>query len=122
MATDSRKTPPSRLHRVSTKAAYARTARDKLVASRSKLDGINAALRQAITTGRLSGSGQLEQARNAMEIRFADVRERLSRLQKSGDDNWEALRDDVDNAWEDLARAIQNLVARFDDETRLEDD
>ncbi len=122
MATDSRKTPPGRLHRVSTKAAYTRAARDKLVASRSRLDGVNAALRQAVATGRLSDGGQLEQARAAMETRFAEAQARLARLQKSGDDNWEALRDEVDNAWEDLAGAIRILVARFDDETRRADD
>ncbi len=117
---DPQDAPTSRLYRVSTKAAYSRAARDKLVASRSKLDSVNASMRQAMATGRLPRSEPLEKARAAMEDRFAEAERCLARLQKSGDDEWELLRDDVDDAWENLAHAIQGLVSRFEDEIRQE--
>ncbi len=109
---------PSYLQSVAAKAAYSRATRDKLVASRGKLDTVNAALRRAISTGRLRNTEELEKARVAMEINFREAERRLAQLQKAGFRDWQSFRDEVDDAWEDLSRSIQNLVARFDHEAR----
>lgn len=103
---------------ISAKANYSRSARKKLIESRAKLNGVNAAIRQAIITGRLKSSDQLERAQRAIEINLAAAEARLEMLQKSGEHGWEELRDQVDSAWEDLSSSIKKLVARISDESR----
>ena len=106
----------SRLGRMTAKAAFSRSARDGLIASRSKLDSVNAVIRCAVASGRVCHGDRLESARCAIEISFAEAEQCLAHLQKSDDRGWEALRDDFEHAQENLVRAIENLVARFDDE------
>ena len=106
------------LTEMSAKAACSKAARSQLVESRAKLDNIRAAIKQATTTGRLQPSKQLNQALGAIEVNFAAAETQLRVLQKSGEDDWEERRVDLDEAWEDLARSIAILVARFSDESR----
>lgn len=105
-------------HSISAKASYSKSARKKLVESRAKLDGVNAAIRQAIAAGRLRSSDQLERTQRAIEANLAAAEARLEKLQKSGEDGWQELRDQVDSAWEDLSGSIKKLVARISDESR----
>ena len=42
---------------------------------------------------------------------------RLEALQKSGEEEWEQYRDELENAWEDLSHSINTLVARVKDES-----
>lgn len=100
---------------ISAKADYSKLARKKLVDSRAKLCGINAAIDQAISTGRLKPSSRLERAQQAMELNLTAAETRLEALQKSGEGEWEELRDRVDDAWEDLSRSIKKLVALLAD-------
>lgn len=111
-------TDPAHSRKVGAKAAYSKEARKKLIESRSKLDGVMTGVRQAITLGRLRPSKQLDLALGAMEINFEAVETRLRELQKSGEDDWEELRVQLESAWENLARSIKNLVARFADGSR----
>ena len=112
--------PTNRAHsrKVAAKAAYSKEARRKLIESRSKLDGVVTGVKQAITLGRLRASKQLDLALRAIEISFEAVETRLRDLQKSGEDDWEELRVQLESAWENLAHSIKNLVARFADESR----
>jgi len=100
------------------KAAYTQEARKRLVVFRSKLDGVTAAVRQAITLGRMRSSRQLDLVVNAMEANFKAAETQLKALQESGEDDWEALCIPLESAWENLAHSIKNLVARFADEPR----
>lgn len=106
------------LAEMSAKAAYSKAARNKLVESKAKLDSIRAAIRNATTTGRLRPSDQLERALDAMEVNFEAAESQLRILQKSGEDDWENQCVKLDGAWENLARSIAILVARFSDESR----
>ena len=102
------------------RAAYSEDARKQLVVSRSKLDGIAIAVTQAITVGRMKSSPQLDLAVNAMEANFKAAETQLSALQKSGEDDWDALRIQLESAWENLAHSIKNLVARFADASTVQ--
>ena len=110
--------PPAVFRTVSEKAAYSKAARNKLIESRGKLDGVTFAVRQAIETGRLRPSSQLDRTIRAMEINFEAAGAQLRALQKSGEDEWDERRAELDSAWENLARSIKNLVALFEDGTR----
>ena len=116
--------PTDQVHarKAAAKAAYSKDARKKLIVSRSKLDGVTIAVRQAITVGRLKSSKQLDLAVNAMEANFKAAETQLRALQKSGEDDWEALRIPLESAWENLAHSIKNLVARFADESHKDRD
>ena len=100
------------------KAAYSKLARKQLIGSRAKLDAVRTTVRQAISTGRLQPSEQLERALEVMEINLAAAETRLRRLQKSGEEDWDRRRIDLESAQEDLARSIKHVVARFADGTR----
>ena len=103
---------------VSEKDAYSKAARNKLVESKAKLEGVTFAVRQAIEIGRLKPSPQVDRAIEAMQINFEAAERQLRILQKSGEDEWDERRAELDNAWENLAHSIKNLVARFADGTR----
>lgn len=109
--------PSKHIRSLSAKAAYSKTARKKLVESRAKLIGIKAAIKSAITAGRLKSSNELEQGQQAMETRLVAVEARLEALRKSGEDEWEQLRDELEDAWEALSHSINKLVARLKDES-----
>ncbi len=106
------------LTEMSAKAACSKAARNQLVESRAKLNSIKAAIRQATITGRLRPSEQLNRALGAIEVNFAAAETQLRVLQKSGEDDWEEERVELDEAWENLARSIAILVTRFSDESR----
>lgn len=103
---------------ISAKAAYSKAAHRKLFESRAKLDGARAKIKNAVATGRIEASEQLEHAQQAVESNLHSAEVRLERLRKSGEEDWEALRDDIDSAWEDLSRSIKKLVDRFSDGAR----
>lgn len=110
--------PSDHIRSVSAKDAYSKKARKKLVESRAKLFGVRTALKSAITTGRLKSSDKLQRAQRAMEMRLTTAESRFESLQKSGEEEWEQRRDELENAWEDLSHAINKLVARVKDESR----
>jgi hypothetical protein len=114
--------PTDRAHsrNAAAKAAYSQDARQKLVVSRSKLDGVTIAVRQAIIVGRMKSSPQLDLAVNAMEANFKAAETQLRALQESGEDDWDALRIPLESAWENLAHSIKNLVARYADESTVQ--
>lgn len=104
------------------KAAYSRAARKKLVDSRAKLETVTATVKQAIATGRLPLSEQMDRDIQVIETVLNTAEERLRSLQKSGRDDWERRRIELESAWEELARSTKNLVARFADGARNEKD
>lgn len=106
-----------RVRSLAAKAAYSRSARKKLVEFKAKLDGVKDAIKHEIAQGRLQSSDKLECEQRAMNIRLATAESRLKALQKSREDEWAPLREDLDNAWEDLSHSINKLVARIKDET-----
>lgn len=99
------------------KAIYSRAARKRLVDSRTKLEGVTAIVRQALATGRLRPSQQLDRTLEATEINFAAAETKLRLLQKSGADEWDERRIELESAWEDLARSIKTLATHFTDST-----
>ncbi len=109
--------PSRHIRSVSAKAAYSKSARKKLVESRAKLDGVKTAIRRAIATGSLTSSDKLDQTQHATEIRLTLAETRLKTLQKSGEDEWERLRDELEDAWEDLSHSINKLVAQIKDQS-----
>ena len=109
--------PSQHVRSVSAKAAYSKKARTKLIESKAKLYDVRAAIKRATMTGSLQSSEKLESAQQAMDTRLAAAELRLEALQKSGEDGWERLRDELDDAWEDLSHSINTLVARVKDES-----
>ena len=108
---------PARPNPTAAKAAYSRAARKKLTDSRARLDGVEATIKRAISTGRLQNSAQLDRTLEATEINFAAAETQLRQLQKSGESDWDRQRVELENAWEDLARSVKSLVAHFADRT-----
>lgn len=104
----------------SERTAYVKAARMKLMDSRTKLDGLAIAARQAVETGRLAPGTRLDRALEAMEAGFGAADARLRLLQQSGDGEWHERRADLESAWEDLAHTIKILVARLADGTGTE--
>lgn len=100
---------------ISAKAAYSKAAHKKLAETKTKLAGVHAKIRNAIATGRVETSEQLRQAQHAVDENLATAEARVEILRKSGEDTWEAVKDDVDTAWEDLSQSVKKLVARFAD-------
>jgi hypothetical protein len=100
---------------VSAKAAYSKAARKKVVESRAKLDGVTAAIKHAVATGKLGSGDKLECAQRAMEARLAAAEARLEALRKSGEEEWEELKDELEDAWDDLSRSINKVVDRIKD-------
>ena len=109
--------PSRRVSPVSAKAAYSRAARKKLLESGSKLNGVNAAIKHAIATGSLDFSDKLECAQRAMLARHAIAEARFETLQKAGKDDWEELKNELEDAWEDLSQSMYKLVARIKDKS-----
>lgn len=70
---------------------------------------------RAIAAGSLGSNDKLENAQRSMEARLATAEARLVTLQKSGEDGWEGLRDELENTWEDLSYSINRLVAQLKD-------
>lgn len=97
------------------KAVYSRAARKKLVDSRAKLESVTAVVNQAVATGRLRSSQQLARTLAATETAFAAAETQLRLLQKSGADEWDERRIELESAWEDLALSIRILAAHFTD-------
>ena len=110
-------TPSQRFRLVTAKAAYSKGARKRLVESRAKIDGVQAAIKHAIATGSLQPSDKLEHAQQAMDTRLRAAEARLKTLQKSSENEWEELRGELEDAWEDLSHSISSLVARVRDES-----
>ncbi len=103
----------TRMETVSIKAQYSKNASKRLTETHAKLDVVNAKIRNAVASGRLEGGEQLELAQNAVKVNLAAAEARLARLRKSSDEAWEELKNEVENASEDLSRSIKQLVARF---------
>jgi len=100
------------------KAAYSKSTSKKLAETTAKLEGITSTIRQAIATGRLDASEQLSLAQQAAELNIVTVQTQLSRLRKSGEDDWEDIQKEVDDSWEHLSRSIRSLADRFSDGMR----
>ncbi len=107
--------PSRHVRLVSAKTAYSETAGKKLVESKAKFDGVRAAIRHAVATGSLKPCTKLECAQRAVEARITIAEARLEALQKSGGEGWEHLRDELEDAWEDLSHSMNKLVARIKD-------
>ncbi|MEO0616701.1 MAG: hypothetical protein AAFY69_11275 [Pseudomonadota bacterium] len=107
--------PRVSFRKITEKATYSKAARKKLVELRAKLDGVALIVRHAVATGRVPPSSSLDQALEAMEVNYAVAEAKLRSMQKSGENDWEEQRTQLESAWEDLARSIKQLVARFAD-------
>ena len=103
---------------VAEKAAYSRAATRKLAESRARLDGVKAAIRHAVATGRVEPTEELERAQRAMAANLKAAEFRLAELRKSSETEWEDLRVDLDDAWEDLFRSVKQLVSRYTDQEK----
>ena len=100
---------------LSAKAAYSIAASRKLAETKTKLDGVNAKIKNAISIGQIDATETLKHAQQAVASNLASAEQRIDELRKSGEHKWEARVDDVDSAWEDLSQSVKKLVARFSD-------
>jgi hypothetical protein len=95
---------------LSAKAACSKAAHQKLDEIRTKLAGMNTKLACAISSGAIDPNDRMESAHRAIEVSLAIVEIRLGQLRKSGDNDWENVRIEVESAWEQLFRSIQRLI------------
>lgn len=99
------------------KSAACRAAQRRLDETTMRLAGVRAKIRNAQHTGHLAQSTALETATRAVDSNLDSARRCLDRLRKAGDPEWEASREDLDTAFEDLYRSIKRLVAVMEDST-----
>jgi hypothetical protein len=109
--------PSAHVRSVSEKAAYSKKSRKQLAGFRTKIFGLRDSIKHAIATGSLKSSDKLEHAQRAIEVRLAMAETQLEALRKSGEEGWLDLRDDLEDAWEDLSHSINKVVAQIKDES-----
>ena len=100
------------------KSAYSRAAHRMLLEIRTRLTGVEVKITNAVASGLLARTEQLETARRAVDMNVARAEQRLDALRKSGVENWETHRHAIESTWEDLYRSIRNLVAHLPNEPR----
>ena len=102
------------------KAVYSREARRKLFGIRTRLKSVDAKLSNALATGVLQRTAQLDKAQLGVSQHVARAEARLDALRKADVHGWPAHRERVEDAWEGLHRSIRRLIAHLapDDESR----
>ena len=104
-----------RARALAAKTTECRDAHRRFNATSMRLAGVRAKIRNALRTGRLAPSNQLEAAQRAVDANLKAVARSLDRLHKAGDVEWEIQRTALETTWEDLYRSVKRLVAVMDD-------
>jgi len=96
-----------------TRLAYACKADTKLIETTKKLDGIKTKLERATADGRLDISESLRRAQRQAEAQLVKYQHRLENLKSASEDSWAAAKAELEDAQEDLARSLKNIMARL---------
>jgi len=83
------------------RSEYIRQAETRLAETKRKLEAI------------CDRAEKVEKANAQVETHLATIERRLARLKESGEASGKKLRQSIDNAWDDLAEAIRNVVGRL---------
>lgn len=95
------------------KMAYVKTLEARLSAKAAQLAYIKSRVARAADRHRIDVSEQLQNAEKRADSAMATMTERLKDLKDADDCDMEDLKRDIDLAWEDLAKSVKNVVARF---------
>jgi hypothetical protein len=93
--------------------AYACKAETKLIETTARLDGIKTKLERATADGHLDISESLRRAQRQAEAELVNYHRRLENLKSAGEDSWMAAKAELEDAQEDLARSLKNIMARL---------
>ena len=93
--------------------AYACKAETKLIETTAKLDGIKTKLERAAADGHLDISESLRRAQGQAEAQLVKYHHRLENLKSASENSWIAAKHELEDAQEDLARSLKNIMARL---------
>jgi len=93
--------------------AYMRSIRSKLAVKNARLRHVKRKIQKATQARRIQPSEQLLKAEYRADSSIKALQKRLDLLGNADSESWETLRFDVDKAWDELALAIKEIVARF---------
>jgi hypothetical protein len=93
-----------------TRRAYREKREAQIQELAARLDLWEAKLRKAAAEGEIRYREELEQLRSKLEI----ARVRLSLLKDAGEAAWQEIRDGLDDAVDDLRRAVRKAASKFE--------
>lgn len=93
-----------------TRRAYREKREAQIQELAARLDLWEAKLRKAAAEGEIRYRAELEELRSKLEI----ARVRLSLLGDAGEAAWQEIRDGLDDAVDDLRRAVRKAASKFE--------
>ena len=94
---------------MATKEAYEKKLQAQLGEWEAKLDVLGAKARSATADARVSYENELESLKSKRLV----ARQKLDELDQRGEDAWEDRKDGVEDAWDEMGKAIDKLASRF---------
>ena len=94
---------------MASKEAYRKKLEAKLDEWDAKLDVLAAKAGNASADARIGYENELA----ALKVKRAAAREKLGELSKRGENAWEDMKGGMENAWDEMGKAIDKVAARF---------
>jgi len=93
------------------KELYQRKMQAQLDEWKADVDKLRARASRASADTQLKMNEQI----NALDIKIAEGKVKLSELSAAGEDAWESIREGVESAWDSLKSAVSDAAAKFKD-------
>lgn len=77
------------------------------------MEKVRAQLKSKLALSDVSGDCTLAKSELQMDALFAALQTHLSTVENAVDEDWSLGRKEVENAWEDLTRSIQQIMIRL---------
>jgi DNA repair exonuclease SbcCD ATPase subunit len=94
---------------MSTKEAYKQKAEAELELAHARLEEFKAKVKNSTADAHINYEEHLNDLKHAVD----ESKSRLKELGEAGEDNWEKLKDGVENAFKALRKAIHNTAEKF---------
>ena len=95
------------------RSVYLRRADIKVVEIQAKVAIVKGQLKSSMAGEGVNDIDQRTKATQQAQCCMAAVEKKLDELRSADDDNWDKARQDFDNACEDVAQCIRNVMARY---------
>jgi len=94
---------------MSTKEAYKQKAEAELELAHARLDEFKAKVKNSTADAHINYEKHLDELKHAAD----ESKARLKELGEAGEDNWEKLKDGVENAFNSLRKAMHNTAEKL---------
>lgn len=92
---------------------FEENARTRLSEVTVSIDKIRTALKSHQVHGELAGEDHLEKCETQMYVYLAAVEKLLQELRDVDSSAWNATKDEMENAWEELTVAVRSMISRL---------